>query len=84
MPLSTKVEVGEQWPAIGVKDMRCKGETVMRSGLGGDGGCSEGGVGDDLGEEGSGLGDEGDVDAGGMRAAVEGEEEGWAGAEDGQ
>ena len=58
--LGAEVEVGEGWATVGVSDARGKGQTVMGSGLGGDGGCGEGGVGDDLGEEVASLGDKGD------------------------
>ena len=46
--LGSEVEVGEGWSTVGVTDPCGEGETVMGSGLGGDCGCGEGWICDDL------------------------------------
>ena len=83
VPLGAEVEVGEGWSSVGIADACGKGEAVAGSGLGGDGGCCECGIGDDCGEEVASLGDKGDVGAGGRRGGLQVWDELWAGAEDG-
>ena len=83
VPLGAEVEVGEGWSSVGIADACGKGEAVAGSGLGGDGGCCEGGIGDDCGEEVASLGDKGDVGAGGRRGGLQVWDELRAGAEDG-